>query len=79
MSKPIGEYPIHGLMPKQDTQAAGFIKKYPESDGRGTVVAILDTGKWHFEIRLLLLLLLLLYTEQYSYLQVLIQELLVCR
>lgn len=44
MSKPIGEYPVHGLMPKQDTQAAGFIKKYPESDGRGSVVAILDTG-----------------------------------
>ncbi|KAI7856234.1 hypothetical protein BDC45DRAFT_555693 [Circinella umbellata] len=42
--KPIGEYPVHGLMPKQDTQAAAFMKKYPEYDGRGTVVAILDTG-----------------------------------
>ncbi|KAI9310690.1 subtilase family-domain-containing protein [Dichotomocladium elegans] len=44
MSKPINEYPVHGLMPKQDTQAAAFIKKYPQYDGRGTVVAILDTG-----------------------------------
>lgn len=44
--KPIGEYPVHGLMPKQDTQAAAFMKKYPEYDGRGTVVAILDTGKF---------------------------------
>ncbi|KAG1356236.1 hypothetical protein G6F62_002135 [Rhizopus arrhizus] len=32
-SKPIQEYPVNGLMPKQDTQAASFIKKYPEYDG----------------------------------------------
>ncbi|KAI9469712.1 MAG: subtilase family-domain-containing protein [Benjaminiella poitrasii] len=43
-SKPINEYPVHGLMPKQDTQAASFIKKFPNYDGRGTVIAILDTG-----------------------------------
>ena len=45
-AKPIQEYPVHGLMPKQDTQAASFIKKFPNYDGRDTVVAILDTGKY---------------------------------
>ncbi|KAI9271277.1 subtilase family-domain-containing protein [Helicostylum pulchrum] len=43
-AKHIQEYPVHGLMPKQDTQAASFIKKFPNYDGRNTVVAILDTG-----------------------------------
>ena len=46
--KPIGEYPSQGLMPKQDTQAAAFVKKYPEFDGRGTTIAILDTGTLPF-------------------------------
>ncbi|KAI8365920.1 subtilase family-domain-containing protein [Radiomyces spectabilis] len=32
--KPINEYPVDGLMPKQDTQAAAFMKKFPSYDGR---------------------------------------------
>ena len=37
-------FPVHGLLPKEATQAASFVKKYGEWDGRGTVMAILDTG-----------------------------------
>lgn len=51
-AKPIQEYPVHGLMPKQDTQAASFIKKFPNYDGRDTVIAILDTGNTHIIILL---------------------------
>ena len=37
-------FPHADLLPKQETQAADFIKKYPEYDGRGVVVAIFDSG-----------------------------------
>ncbi|CAG8455950.1 13834_t:CDS:10 [Funneliformis caledonium] len=43
-SKPIPEFPTFGLLPKEETEAAAFMKKYTEFDGRGTVIAILDTG-----------------------------------
>lgn len=33
-----------GAMPKQEIQAAQFLKEHPSYDGRGTVVAIFDTG-----------------------------------
>ncbi|KAJ2161782.1 hypothetical protein GGF46_001204 [Coemansia sp. RSA 552] len=43
-ASPHTEFPTHGLLPRADTQAAEFVRKHPTYDGRGTVVAILDTG-----------------------------------
>ena len=31
-------------MPKEETEAASFIKKHSKYDGRGVVVAIFDSG-----------------------------------
>jgi tripeptidyl-peptidase II len=36
-------FPVHGLLPKQETQALNFIKE-TSYDGTGIVIAILDTG-----------------------------------
>ncbi|KAJ3337523.1 tripeptidyl-peptidase II Tpp2 [Gonapodya sp. JEL0774] len=40
----ISLFPVEGLLPKEETQAASFVRKNPNFDGRDTVIAILDTG-----------------------------------
>ncbi|KAJ8670647.1 hypothetical protein QAD02_001906 [Eretmocerus hayati] len=37
-------FPVWGLLPKKETGVTQFITKHPQFDGRGTIVAIFDSG-----------------------------------
>ena len=40
----IVDFPTWVLQPRTETGAKQFITKYPEYDGRGTIIALLDSG-----------------------------------
>jgi len=42
--QPGAAFPLSGLLPKLETQAAAFLKEHAEFDGRGVTVAVLDSG-----------------------------------
>ncbi|CAG0889709.1 unnamed protein product, partial [Darwinula stevensoni] len=46
MAVPSGElsFPVWGLLPKKETGVTGFLEKFPTYDGRGTIIAIFDSG-----------------------------------
>uniref|UniRef100_A0A1B6LQD6 Tripeptidyl-peptidase 2 n=1 Tax=Graphocephala atropunctata TaxID=36148 RepID=A0A1B6LQD6_9HEMI len=40
----VTDFPTSSLLPKKETGAAAFVNRYPEYDGKGTVIAIFDSG-----------------------------------
>ena len=37
-------FPHSSLVPKRETGVERFLSRFPDSDGRGVVIAVLDTG-----------------------------------
>lgn len=44
MSETMTEFPIRAVVPTEETQARSFREQNPTFDGRGILVAVLDTG-----------------------------------
>ena len=40
------KFPVWALQPRAETGATSFLNKYPNYDGRGTVIAIFDSGNF---------------------------------
>ncbi|GFY42745.1 tripeptidyl-peptidase 2 [Trichonephila inaurata madagascariensis] len=40
----VSDFPIWALLPKRETNVSSFLNKYPEYDGRGVTIAVLDSG-----------------------------------
>ena len=38
------DFPVHGLLPKRETQVEAFLRKHPQYDGEGVLIAIFDSG-----------------------------------
>ncbi len=40
----LSDFPTEGIVPKEETESLTFVTENPKWDGRGTIVAIFDSG-----------------------------------
>ena len=44
----VDAFPSWALQPRTETGAKQFLARFPNNDGRGTIIAILDSGMFFF-------------------------------